>query len=61
MLGVTYRATWFMAHRLRHVMKQAKLTGIVEVDETCIGPRGRRVGRNANWHTKTPVVSPSPA
>jgi transposase-like protein len=58
MLGVTYRAAWFMAHRLRHAMKQEpmQLGGIVEVDETFIGPRRRRVGLKANWKEKTPVV-----
>jgi len=58
MLGVTYRSAWFMAHRLRHAMKQEpmQLTGTVEVDETFIGPRRRRVAVNANWQPKTPVV-----
>ena len=46
MLGVTYRAAWFMAHRLRHAMSSgplaAKLTGTVEVDEGYIG--GKRKG-----------------
>src|SRR5438132_6320421 len=51
LLGVTYRAAWFMAHRLRHAMKQEpmQLSGTVEIDETFIGPRRRRVGQNANW------------
>jgi transposase-like protein len=58
MLGITYRAAWFVAHRLRHAMKQEpmQLSGIVEVDETFIGPRRRRVGLKANWKEKTPVV-----
>jgi transposase-like protein len=37
MLGVTYRAAWFMAHRLRHAMAEdgsfGMLSGVVEVDE----------------------------
>jgi transposase-like protein len=41
MLGVTYKSAWFMAHRVRHAMKDgplaAKLRGKVEVDETYIG------------------------
>ena len=48
MLGITYRAAWFMAHRLRHAMKDdaMQLEGIVEVDETYVGgPRRRRRGR----------------
>src|SRR5256714_844441 len=58
LLGVTYRAAWFMAHRLRHAMTQEpmQLTGTVEIDETYIGPRRRRVGYKANWHGKTPVI-----
>lgn len=47
MLGVTYRAAWFMAHRLRYAMAEdgtlAKLSGIVEADETYVGGR-RRIG-----------------
>jgi len=45
MLGIGYRAAWFMAHRIRYGMKQeplsSKLTGIVEVDETYIGGKLR--------------------
>lgn len=58
LLGVTYRAAWFMAHRLRHAMKQdvMKLDGIVEIDELYVGPKRRRVGLKANWKPKTPVI-----
>src|SRR5215510_10328138 len=44
MLGVTYRAAWFMAHRLRFAMDSntTKLSGTVEVDEGYIG--GKRKG-----------------
>jgi transposase-like protein len=48
MLGITYRAAWFMAHRLRHAMADGnmftKLSGTVEADETYVGGK-RRVGR----------------
>jgi transposase-like protein len=49
MLGVTYRAAWFMNHRLRLAMASnagmfAKLSGTVEVDETYVGGK-RRAGR----------------
>jgi transposase-like protein len=61
MLGVTYRAAWFMAHRLRHAMAQEpmNLSGIVEVDETYVGgPRRRRTGRpGPNDGVKTPVMA----
>ena len=43
----SYRTAWFIAHRLRWAMGQeplaSKLAGIVEVDETYIGPK-RTVG-----------------
>src|SRR5688572_28843747 len=46
MLGVTYRAAWFMAHRLRFAMTSeplaTKLSGTVEIDEGYIG--GKRKG-----------------
>lgn len=49
MLNVTYRAAWFMAHRLRYAMSSGeglfqKLSGTVEADETYIGGK-RRAGR----------------
>ena len=48
MLGVTYKAAWFINHRLRYAMASnagvfAKLTGVVEADETYVGGR-RRIG-----------------
>ncbi len=59
LLGITYRAAWFVAHRLRHAMTQdvMQLEGIVEADETYIGPRRRRVGDRNNWTPKTPVMA----
>jgi transposase-like protein len=72
MLGVTYRAAWFMAHRLRHAMAEdgtfAMMSGVVEVDETYIGGK-RRAGSRKDGRTllvgrpgpqdkaKTPVVA----
>lgn len=45
MLGVTYKSAWFMAHRIRLVMKGEPFTkmlkGTVEVDETYIGGKPR--------------------
>ncbi|MBI4557739.1 MAG: IS1595 family transposase [Candidatus Hydrogenedentes bacterium] len=43
-LGLTQKTTWFMLHRIRLAMQDqdsAKLTGIVEVDETFIGGKAR--------------------
>lgn len=61
MLGVTYRAAWFMAHRLRLAMSEGpmQLDGIVEVDETYVGgSRRRKPGRPApNDREKTPVIA----
>lgn len=53
MIGVTYKTTWFLCHRIRLAMTpqpgtEPKLQGIVEVDETFVGPKARR---------KTPVVA----
>jgi len=53
MLGISYKSTWFMMHRLREAMRPASLSPmggsgkVVEADETYIGklagsPKGRR-------------------
>jgi len=46
MLGITYKAAWFMVHRLRYAATQdplaEQLTGIVEVDEAYIGGKWRK-------------------
>lgn len=42
-LGITYKAAWFLAHRIREAMRPVNMTPmggagrIVESDETCIG------------------------
>jgi len=44
MLGLGYKAAWFMAHRIRHAMNDdapCKLDGTVEVDETYVGGKLR--------------------
>jgi transposase-like protein len=49
MLGVTYKAAWFMVHRLRYAATQdplaSQLTGTIEVDETYIGGKRRLAKR----------------
>jgi transposase-like protein len=53
MLGITYRAAWFMAHRLRHAMAEDgtfMLSGAVEVDETYVGGK-RRAGSRKDGRT----------
>jgi transposase-like protein len=40
LLGLSYKTTWAMLHKIRSVManpQRTKLSGVVEVDETCIG------------------------
>ncbi len=58
MLNITYKSAWFLAHRIRHVMKQTpfggKLGGIVEADETYIGGKSRGRGHIQN---KMPVFA----
>lgn len=63
-LGIAYKSAWFMAHRLRYAMASdsfAKMTGVVEVDETYVdsgGKQGRtKRGRPGPDSGKTPVVS----
>jgi transposase-like protein len=64
-LGISYKAAWFMMHRLRYAMKPGQpladlMTGIVEIDETYIGARrkrGSKRGRPGPDSPKTPVVA----
>src|SRR5207248_283814 len=60
----SYKAAWFMMHRLRYAMKGGPLaelmTGTVEVDETYVGARqkrGTRRGLPGPDSHKTPVVA----
>ncbi len=46
-LGVSYKTAWYLCHRIRAAMKATErkmLDGIVEVDETYIGPKPKRYG-----------------
>ena len=47
MIGVTYKTAWFMCHRMRFAMTppqgvEPRLQGVVEVDETFVGPKAKR-------------------
>lgn len=60
----SYKTAWFMFHRLRFAMTQHpfvdKLKGIVEVDETWVGPKERGIGRGSpspERSKKRPVVA----
>ncbi len=58
MLGISYKTAWYLCHRIRHAMaaiEKPKLDGVVEFDETYIGPKrysgypqGRKRGRNTD-------------
>jgi len=54
----SYKTAWFMAHRIRHAIRDAsftdKLSGIVEADEGFIGGKAKGKDRMAN---KMPVVA----
>src|ERR1700694_5315768 len=60
---VSYRTAWFMFHRIRFAMTQHpmidKLRGIVEADETWVGPKekGRPGVPNPAYSKKRPVFS----
>jgi transposase-like protein len=63
MLGVGYRAAWFMAHRIRFGMQQEplsskleKLRGTVEVDETYVGGAERGMQGKPGKHSKKATV-----
>jgi transposase-like protein len=60
-LDLSYKAAFFMAHRIRYAMTQepikSKLGGIVEVDETWVGGKERGKGRRGKTReTKKQIV-----
>lgn len=64
MLGISYKAAWFMMHRLRYAMTAGPLSdlmgGVVEMDETYVGARkkrGAKRGVPGPGSHKTPVVA----
>jgi len=59
MLKMTYKAAWFMAHRIRFAMGPEMplyrlLKGVVEVDETFVGGKG---DRRSKFARQTPVMA----
>lgn len=67
-LGISYKAAWFMMHRLRYAMAEGPflevMTGTIEADETYIGGRRKRVrgeskkeAQQAKFDNKVPVVA----
>jgi transposase-like protein len=62
MTRISYKTVWFMFHRLRFAMTQHpfmdKLRGVVEVDETWVGPKEKgKVGMPGVESRKRPVVA----
>lgn len=63
MIGGSYKTAWFIFHRLRFAMTQHplvdKLKGIVEIDETWVGPKERGIGGGVGnrLSKKRPVVA----
>jgi transposase-like protein len=61
-LGITYKAAWFLSHRIREAMRDGKLApmggagGIVEVDETYIGRQKGQVAPKAGGSSHKHMV-----
>lgn len=56
MLGITYKTSWYMAHRIRFAFGNDKrvLKGTVEVDETFVGGKG---DMKTKYKRQTPVMA----
>lgn len=63
MIGVSYKSTWFMCHRIREAMDTGEggplggNGGPVEVDETYWGNQGKQAPGARGWAHKMKVVS----
>lgn len=63
MLGVSYKTAWFMSHRIREAMTSAPKGllgadgGMVEVDETFWGNKGKQKPGARSYHHQMKVVS----
>jgi transposase-like protein len=55
-LGITYKAAWFLSHRIREAMRSGQLApmggpgGVVETDETYIGKQEGHAGQGGPEH-----------
>jgi len=60
MLDVTYKAAWFMTHRIRYAMTErplGQLIGTIEADETYVGGKKRGGKRGRGSENKIPVFA----
>jgi transposase-like protein len=64
MIGVSYKSTWFMTHRLREAMREGKFFAplggegkFVEADETWVGGKSKNRARRVRLPAKEAVVS----
>jgi len=58
-LGISYKTAWYLCHRIRAAMSEAKkpkLTGTVEMDETYVGGKNKGQGRIARIDNKEIVI-----
>jgi len=62
MLGISYKSTWFLTHRIREAMREGKVFGglggknkVVEIDETFVG--GKAANRKNHVPKKAAVLS----
>jgi transposase-like protein len=56
-LGVSYKTSWYLYHRIREIMAEGdipKLGGIVEIDETYVG--GKQIGKGVYYGKKQKQV-----
>jgi transposase-like protein len=62
-LGITLKSAWFMSHRVREAMRSGNLSpfgadgGLVEVDETYMGPKTRGQGKGGHLGKKHKVLA----
>jgi transposase-like protein len=61
MLNLSYKAAWFMCHRIRYAMAQPemqkRMTGVIEADEAYIGGKTRGKGHGSFTRDKAAVVT----
>lgn len=58
-LGVSYKTAWYMGHRIRAAMEEdspVPLSGIVELDETWVGGKERKVKGRSQRSNKSMVL-----